>query len=224
MSYFYCTKQLYILKRRMIFQSESMLCSSKLLREEDLYIYKESIFSPETLQRKALSTGSIFLLSSSASQTGWAEGCLLPAASTCTPARFWANQCLYWPASCACRKGQQLLPKRFSSPVPLASAQYVQPWPAMAGFLNRLLPTVSWFLRVIWALECSGRIQPNYMWFLESSMLELLTTLKGPDLIHNMLIPPKNILLYMNMNLQTNYSLASVFYIWSQERIFTLSI
>lgn len=35
-----------------------------------------------------------------------------------------------------------------------------------------------------------GRIQPNYKWFLELSVLELLTTLKGPDLIHNMLISP----------------------------------
>lgn len=81
----------------------------------------------------------------------------------------------------ACRKEQQL-PWRFAFPGSLASAQYVQPWPAMAGFLNRLLLTASLFLHVIWALECNGRIQPDYIWIPQSSMLELLLTLKGPDL------------------------------------------
>lgn len=113
-----------------------------------------------------------------------------PCSQHCTPVCFWAKQCLDWPAHCACRKGQQLLPTHFPSPVPLAPAQYVQPWPAMAGFLNRLLPTASSFLHVTWALQCKGRIQPNHMWLLESSLLELLTTSKGPDLIHNMLISP----------------------------------
>lgn len=108
----------------------------------------------------------------------------------CTSARFWANQCPYWPAHCACRKGQQLLPKCFSCPVHWHLHNMCNLDLQWQGFLNRLLPTASWFLRVMWALECNGRIQPNYMWFLELSLLELLTTLKGPDLIHNMLIPP----------------------------------
>lgn len=54
------------------------------------------------------------------------------------------------------QKGEELLPRCFPSPVPLVPAQYVQPWPVMAGLLNRLLLTASWFLHLIWALECNS--------------------------------------------------------------------
>lgn len=109
-----------------------------------------------------------------------------PCSQHVPPACSWAVPVL----ASTLQKGQWFLPRCFPSPVPLASAQYVQPWPVAAEFLNRLLLTASWFLHVTWALACSGRIQPNSMWFLESPMLECPTTLKGPDLIHNMLISP----------------------------------
>lgn len=153
-------------------------------------IYRKNLFFPRDSEGKGPPSLEYLLSINSSSQPGWAKGCLLSAVSTCTPAHFWANQCLCQPAHWASREGQQLLPKHFPSPVPPASAQYVQPWPAMAGFLKRLRPTASGFLHVTRALEGSARIQPNCIWFLESSMLKLLTTLKGPDLIHNMLISP----------------------------------
>lgn len=128
------------------------------------------------------------------------------------PSTVRANQHLDQSAHYACRQEQQL-PKHFASPGSLASAQYVQPGPAMAGFLNRLLPTASLFLHVIRALECNGRIQPNYI------RIPQVISVRTPTNINGARFNPQhayfsygNTLVYMNVNLQRSYSLASIFY------------
>lgn len=139
------------------------------------------------------------------------------------PSTVWANQHLDQSAHYACRQEQQL-PKHFASPGSRASAQYVQPGPAMAGFLNRLLLTASLFLHVIWALECNGRIQPNYIRIPQVISVRTPTNIKGARFNpQHAYFSYRNTLVYMNINLQRSYSLASIFYAWSQDRIFTLS-